>query len=279
MTARLEPAASPDLRGHSGKVAPFLVTHKRGVWAYTLRHRSLALAEALERHGRASEPRALRCCRGGRKNPPTDHRGPWVNCRRRYCASCIGQRTKEARSISRERLREAFARGGAATFLTLNPALEERRGLRDRITKLLSDFSKIRNRRAWRHPDRGFQPHLGLLFALEVGGDHPMGHPHLHILLWGLDPIQVEAASEWLREAWCGLNPEADPRLQVLAQVETSAASIETLTLYVTKGTRVSLEWPPALLLAVVDELSSRRRHLVRCGLAKGRKRQFCCAA
>lgn len=182
------------------------------------------------------------------------------------------RRGQKVRRAVRERLEEVLARGGAAFFLTLNPVMDSIRDLRGRITTLLRDWAKIRNRKAWRHPVSGFQAQLGLVFALEVGEGSGLGHPHLHVLLWGQDPALVGAASDWVKKAWCGLNPTADPHLQALARVEGDFESIKRLVAYLTKGTRISTGWPISLILAVVEELSSGRRHLVRCGLARGRR-------
>ena len=200
------------------------------------------------------------------------HVGLWVRCRRRYCPSCAAARARQQKARIRERLQEALARGGAAAFLTLNTAMDLTLGLQDRITKLLAQFSRIRNRRAWRSPERGYQAHLGLVFALEIGGEHPLGHPHLHILLWGQDPAEVMAAGLWLKQAWCGVDPEAQPWLQRLERVEPTWESLDRISAYVTKGTQISMAWPEALILAVVQELSSGRRHLIRCGRALPRR-------
>ena len=233
----------------------------------------MAFAELLAKAGALEAARALRCCRRSRRAIPVGHLGLWVCCRRRYCPSCAAARARQHKARVRDRLEEAVARGGAAAFLTLNPAMDPNLDLRDRITKLLAQFSRIRNRRAWRCPERGYQAQVGMIFGLEIGAEHPHGHPHLHILLWGLNPVVAMAAGLWLKQAWCALEPGAQPWLQKLDPVEPSWGSLDRVSAYVTKGSRISTAWPESLILAVVQELSSGRRHLIRCGRALPRGR------
>ena len=231
-----------------------------------------ALADILDRAGVDNAAKALRCCRRSRRAIPQGHQGPWVRCRRRYCPSCAMVKAWRDKARVRECLVEAVARGGAAAFLTLNPAMNPSMSLQDRITSLLADFARIRNRRAWRGSEGGYQARLGLVFGLEIGGENSLGHPHLHLLLWGQDSEWVESAARWLKNAWCQLNPGADPSLQWLDMVEPSWESLDKVSGYVTKGTRVSLAWPVLLITLVVEELSSGRRHIIRCGLALPRR-------
>jgi hypothetical protein len=260
---------------------PLLVTQEEAfgrthpiTWAMTR-----ALADRLDEAGARRAAKTLRCCRRSRTNPPPDYAGLWVRCRRRYCPSCSAIRARRAAKRARECLVEAFACGGAAEFLTLNPPQDPAQELHERISHLLAGVARIRNRKGWRGAAGGYLARVGMLFALEIGVENLLGHPHLHILIWSHDPESARAASAALKRSWCAINPTAEPSLQVLERVENSMESIQRVAAYVTKGTRLHKDWSLSLLASVVEELSSGRRHLGWCGLASSRRPRVQAAA
>lgn len=236
--------------------------------------RALGQADRMESLGLAQMAKKLRCC--GRCRP----RGPegtllGFPCNSKACPACGPFLTYQRREKLTNQVIAIFGlRPMFATF-TLTPAPEPLIPLKDRITRIRTDFVRVRTRQSWKK--RGsFVDTCGLVLGTEfTNGREGQGHPHLHGIVFGHNIEVTQAAAHWIVDAWLRISVGASPLAQEVAVGgQGSDADWRQALNYAVKGSMVRADWCDDFLLEAVEELTSGRHHVGSYGLLSKRRRR-----
>jgi hypothetical protein len=163
-------------------------------------------------------------------------------CRDRWCVPCARQRAATITANLMPRIDGRFIR-----FVTLT-LKRDNRSLRDRLTRLVASFAKLRKRPWWLDVVDG-----GIAFTeitRGTNGDH--WHPHLHIIALGRFMPQDVLAREWLAVT-------GDSHIVDVRAPRDNRQVANYLTAYCTKPADAQVLTDPHALLEAINALRGRK--------------------